>query len=301
MKTTELYLEQVFIGFLIILVVLLPWLAESVSQLRPPESLADVAVVGSAAIGVAFFIGIPFDRLSDTLMERVDQMHRLSMAYAGAHKLKSDPVDFFPEDRLLFHCLTDKGLSDRLEYLRSRIRLTRALAVYGPALTVTAAYGAQRYLLCGKPHYAGVYGVLAASYLVWLILVLASHKLPRTDDEKLVAGIEQGIWLHRARPIIGKWTVQDRPSDNRKSVSEADIWLSNWETWIVPVALFVAALGYFSIPSTPPCSEPASRVLPLVICGGALLTVLSAWSWLRISSTYRKFLLDARTFAEARA
>src|SRR5260370_6865343 len=100
-------------GFVMILVVLLPWLAESVSQLRPPESLADVAVVGSAAIGVAFFIGIPFDRLSDTLMERVDQMHRLSMAYPGAHKLKSDPVDFFPEDPLLFHSLPRKGFTHR--------------------------------------------------------------------------------------------------------------------------------------------------------------------------------------------
>jgi len=98
-------------------------------------------------------------------------MHRLSMAYAGAHKLQIRAGRFLSRDRLLFHCLTDKGLSDRLEYLRSRIRLTRALAVYGPALTVTAAYAAQRYLLCGKPHYAGVYGVLAASYLVWLILV----------------------------------------------------------------------------------------------------------------------------------
>jgi hypothetical protein len=296
MKTTELYVEQVFIGFLIILVVLLPWLPEGIGQLRPLASLAQVAVAGSAAIGVAFFIGIPFDRLSDTLVERVDQMHRLSMAYAGARSLKSDPVDFFPEDRLLFDCLTDKSLSDRLEYLRSRIRLTRALAVYGPALTVTAAYAAQRYLLGGKPHHAWIYGVLAASYLAWLTLVLAPHKLPRTEEAFSAVDATEGKWLRRCRPMIGKWELKNAvlPKDC-KSVPEVRIWASNWETWIVPVVLLVAALGYFSF------SRASPGAASLIAWGGALLTALSAWSWLRISSTYRKFLLDARAFAKGPA
>ena len=59
MKTTELYIEQVLIGFLIIVITLLPWWPELICHLRG-VSLGPGIVGGTTAVSLAFWLGIPF-------------------------------------------------------------------------------------------------------------------------------------------------------------------------------------------------------------------------------------------------
>ena len=66
---TELYLEQVLIGALGMSIALLPWLADIRNELRGIDA-GDAVAVGSAALGVAFWLGIPLDRLAAAAASR---------------------------------------------------------------------------------------------------------------------------------------------------------------------------------------------------------------------------------------
>jgi len=75
MKTTELYVEQVLIGLLVIAIGVLPWAPE----LR--GKLASMTIgEGSVLLGLAFWLGIPFDQFADTLSERLERHNRLQFA-----------------------------------------------------------------------------------------------------------------------------------------------------------------------------------------------------------------------------
>ena len=77
MKTSQLYIEQVLIGALIILIVSLPWLPEFLKiDLKDVSTVAGLAG-GSLVLGAAFWLGIPFDRFSDTLLDRLNRHNRL--------------------------------------------------------------------------------------------------------------------------------------------------------------------------------------------------------------------------------
>jgi hypothetical protein len=316
MKTTELYVEQVLIGFLVMAIALLPWLPEALCAISTKQTFANALAAGSAALGIAFFLGIPFDRMSDTLSERLDKLQRLSLAFELARtgkagqraqatrngqaqqesKANTDD-DLFPENQYLLDCLTgSEELVERQDYLRSRIRLVRALAVFGPALTLMAAYGASRYLNAGActdltgraPVNEHIYGLAATAYLIWMLLVLAQKSPPRTNDKTFVDNASAGRWI--SSDLL--WVKGERHIDG-SIVPQSGIWIFEWRTWLVPVALLAATLvgaGY----------HRDSRVI-LVAVTAAAVTVLSAWCWWRISLTYRTFLNDVHDYAGNKA
>jgi hypothetical protein len=301
MKTTEIYIEQVFIGFVILLIALAPWLGEIAAAGPVPGELAKLALVGTAAIGIAFFIGIPFDRLSDTLIERMDKLHRLSMAFDRAQRPENAyDADFYPEDRLLIRCLNGApGIVDRLDYFRSRIRLTRALAVYGPALTAMISFGLWRYapeMQCKEPTNCApvfqAYAAVAAAYAIWAVMasITSIGKLPRTDQkEKFRDPAVRGEWIDKAWPLT-RWMVisSDDKKPPSKRVSELMLWFREWRTWLVPIVLLLFPVLYL---------RPfPNMAIPLAAGAGALLTILSAWSWWRITGAYRGFLSIAQRF-----
>jgi len=153
MKTTDLYLEQVLIGFLVILIAALPWIPQLWAHSGDVKTGISI-IGGSAALGFAFFIGIPFDRLADTLSERLDIRHRLKFALDYLIKPEADRKDFpvgdpFPEDMLMILCRRDQSVTRAHDYLRSRLRLTRALAVYAPAMAFIATLSVARWETAG--------------------------------------------------------------------------------------------------------------------------------------------------------
>jgi hypothetical protein len=273
MKTTELYLEQVLIGFLIVFIAAMPWIPELWAH--PKDIQAGISIIGgSAALGFAFFIGIPFDRLADTLSERLDKQNRLKFALGPPLQPKpkdrnGDPIDDpYPEDMLLIVCRRDQQTVTRAQdYLRSRVRLTRALAAYAPAIAFIATLSTDSWTSGAKRVDASSmaiwFGIVAAGYLAWALLVLKGPRIPRTSE---TAQVED-------------YMVQ-RPRPGRDA-----------RTFAIPALLLVASLivGLANV-----CDHPLVLAAALA---GAALTILSAWSWWRISTTYRQFLSDCWRFS----
>ena len=98
----------------------------------------------------------------------------------------------------------------------------------------------------------------------------------RTDDKDFISDAKNGEWIN-ANPRCIK--------DDK--VRAWTTWLFEWRTWIVPTFLLLFVFIHFF--------QSDSLVL-LVAGSGILLTVLSAWSWWRITMTYRQFLLDVKKF-----
>ncbi len=287
MKTTELYVEQVLIGALAIAIAVLPWLPELRSRLTSIDAPIGLAG-GSLALGLAFWLGIPFDRLADSISDRLDRHSRLRFALKRAkgsalpkknHLDKLDP-DLYPEDRLRIAGLRDRdAVVNWIDYHRSRIRLARALALYGPALTLTLTLGLERALpvKAASVNDAWLGGIVAA-YLLWALLVRCGPPLPRTDEPQLI-------------DYARRWRFVDPDGQRvvKSDTSDLSVWASEWLTLIVPAGLLgVALLVAFS-------TKDAS--VRLAACAGTSMTVISTWAWWRISFTYRSYLCDLDRYA----
>jgi hypothetical protein len=280
MKTGELWIEQVLIGGLGIAVVALPWLPE---LLRAGSDVGTVAGLagGSIALGIAFWLGIPLDRLADTLTDRLDRHARLRFALKRAKGQllpREDPAgrlspDLAPEDRLRVAGLRDsEAAAEWLEYHRSRVRLTRALAVYGPAVTLALVIGLQRLTRIQTLTPAWLLAILIA-YVVWPALSACRKPLPRTDEREFLEYARTWGFVDGDR--LAKPARQRGPGD-------LAAWLSEGQGLVAPAALLLAALA---------CGwSSGHHALWLAAGAGTAMTVLSAWAWWRIGMTYRTYL-----------
>jgi hypothetical protein len=284
-KTTELYLEQVFIGFLILAIASVPWIPFLWDHLKDINTAIGLAG-GSAALGLAFWLGIPFDRLADTLLDRLDRRNRLDFALRLPDKRKPEETkdeDPYPENQYLIACRKQTATVIRTwDYLRSRIRLSRALAAYGPALTMVATFSVAHRTVdgtqIGLSTAGGWFAIVIAAYSVWMILVLIvpkDAKLPRTDQVEARKAYE----------------AKRKEIDGSKIKGELSAWFAEWQTWLVPVLLIATSLIYGSRH----LDRPEAFWIAI---GGTALTILSVWSWWRISTTYRDFLLDCWQFRD---
>ena len=135
MKIGELFVEPVLIGFSVLIAAALLFS----SQLEEWLLRAELGSLAIAAIA-AYFCGIVFDRVADTVLGRLEHHHRLQFALDEFER-GSDPAaaDPFPEDRYHVAVMGSGEAWEHIYYLRSRIRLMRALLVLIPALGVGAA------------------------------------------------------------------------------------------------------------------------------------------------------------------
>lgn len=269
MKLGELFFEQVLIGLLVLAVLALPFAPQLMSA-----KLADVNTIlgvagGALVLAVAFVLGLMFDRIADSLADRLDAHNRLCYTLRQKEPRQRDP---YPEDAYRITVLKlEKDVVLWMNYHRSRIRVARALMVYGPALAMAAVVGSAALAV---PN-----GV--SSSLAWLVVVplayvaagwvlAARKKLPRTYDD-----LSGYATVHR--DLIS-------PRDHRGAAGAAWVLLKEplvlAETLLLVLALAVAI---------------ATGSVGPIVTGVALiaLTMLSAWTWWRISTTYRAYLQKA--------
>ena len=291
MKTAELYFEQILVGSLIIAILLLPWLPELAASLSK-ETVASGIALGALVVGIAFWLGIPFDRFADTLLERLDRHARLQFALDKSKGERfpgnpDDPAkarpyrDLFPEDALRMAGLKLGGaVAAWIDYHRSRIRLARALAVYGPALTLALTLGVTRLFTNWPATLDPIWLVgLAAAYLAWAIAASCGKCLPRTNEFRFGRYAENWNWLDDGQTIVNL----------RKKFKALRVWGSEWRGLLAQLALLAAAGGIAL------CSADARAQLAAVL--GAGLTAISAWTWWRISHTYRTYLAQIEKLA----
>jgi hypothetical protein len=232
-------------------------------------------------VALAYLLGIVFDRFADTLLSRPEQYHRLKFAIEvkeGKHDFK--PKDPFPEDNLQVQIL-NKGssASDRMEYLRSRIRLSRALTVFVPALTLSGL------LALGKgqdnfpcylkaPVIMGIMGIMALIYVLsfFFLLIISKHKrwkLPKTWEENMETKVNHNFsWWWEPTTIAAGLLF----------------------SMTVFVAIYLMYKGYSTFPENSTFPKTCA-----VLSTGLGTGALSAWAWWRISETYMKFVNNWKT------
>jgi hypothetical protein len=260
LPTTEVFVEQVLIGFLVLLIAALPFAGADLPPL--PGTLG---IIGSAvgAVGVAYLLGIPFDRFADSVFSSLER--RIRLAFSVKHPVPGSE-DPFPEDFLKIAVREASGGTVAwLEYLRSRMRLTRAVAVFAPGLTLSAMIAVwpksePSWELSSAPRWVvlGTLGLSCAIYAAAFLCALHAEKdLPRTDGSpKEIA----------AQHADAKFTWRRDPVP----------WM------LLP---FVAIGEILSLVSQ-------SGLCTLVGIVGLLITLLAGWSWWRITKTYMTFLAD---------
>ncbi len=136
MKTTEIVVEQVLIGFVVMFIVAV-LVAQGIPDIQWDKDTFQAVAISAGLLGAAYLIGIIYDRVADTLLKDLDQHARLRIAL-DHHDLSKQVTgrqkDPFPEDDIRLMVQTNSSTADYADYLRTRLRLTRALATLVPAL-----------------------------------------------------------------------------------------------------------------------------------------------------------------------
>ncbi len=264
MKTTEIFVEQVLIGLLVLATGALPYVEWSQLEVTLPD-----IGKGAGIIVLAYLLGIVFDRFADTIVQRFEQYNRLKFAVqlkGNSHEIKNSKSDPYPEGVLRAKILGKDGeTSGWMEYLRSRIRLTRSLAVFTPAVTLSGLLAARPEAVPGHVPPI-ILGVMALTYVFSFIIVkvVSRHKkwkLPKTGEEGIESAVKNFCW-------------------KREPTTAA-----------VAVLVFVAAILVALFASEEPRSLFKTLPILLIGCG---ISVLSAWSWWRITHTFMKFLATCK-------
>jgi hypothetical protein len=274
MKTTELFVEQTLTGFLVLTAAAAPFIPWGALGELPEDAKGGIDISSAAgAIGAAYLLGVIFDRFADTLLERFNRWNRLLFAIELINDNKAlSPDDPFPEDRLQIEVIHEGNQAwEWMDYLRSRIRISRAMAAFVPALTISIA------LAMGLRDREGtvkaVLAIVVAGYLVAFlvsrVLEKSSRRMPKTYD------LNSAQDLEHARAMM-------------RVTREPAFWL----------ALFLISVGVALIPLG---SDAGRNAMAGVLATGAVLSGISAWVWWRTTVTFMQFLRDFRKWAREKA
>ncbi len=301
MKTTEIFVDQVLIGFMIVAAGAFPFLPELILLFEEQESTAFQIASGAVTVALAYLLGMVVDRLADTFADDLERHHRARFALSVLLKcLKQSNTtafpspwkDPYPEGELRIRALSLNGaIAEQMQYLRTRIRLARSLAVLLPAVTLGLMIGIGRSFVADSVSvgYAvwpetdvsqSLFGWIATiplAYPLGLLLAAvvarldgaANSKIPRTDDADLK------VYGERRGYIPGQ---EDR-NRNRDALVE-DV-LGSRLLWLFLV--FFVMGGTFLV------AYPIDLAL-VVFFIGLGMSIAAARVWWRISETFMDFL-----------
>jgi hypothetical protein len=274
MKSTELFVEQTLTGFLVLSAAAAPFVGVEILQKVSDEATGGLDIGEAAgAIGVAYLLGVVFDRFADTLLERFNRWNRLLFAIELKEKNEGlSPHDPFPEDRLQIEVIHQGGEAwEWMDYLRARIRTARAMAAFVPALTLSLALavGFRNRPDVTRAALTMVVAVYLMSFLASRFLEKSSRRLPKTYE------------LHTDEDF-------QHARANMRTIREPVFWL----------IVSLAALGVTLIVVN---DGPERDVMAAVLAAGAVLGSISAWAWWRMTITFMQFLRDFRTWARDQA
>ena len=271
MKTTELFVEQTLTGFLVLTAAAAPFLSWETLQELPDEAQGGIDIGSAAgAIGVAYLLGVIFDRFADTLLARFNRWNRLLFAIELKKENKAlSPEDPFPEDQLQIEVIHQGDEAwEWMDYIRARIRLLRAMTAFVPALTLSMelAFGLRDRPAIISAVLASVVAAYVAAFVVSQILERSSLRLPKTYHLRT----DEDCQGARA---------------NLRVAREPALWLG----------VFLLALGLGLIPLG---TGPRRGAMAAVFATGAVLSAIAAWAWWRTTLTFMEFLRDFRKWAQ---
>lgn len=299
MNTTDLYVEQVLIGALVLLALVMPWAPEILCAIKDWEAVDRVGG-GALVLGISFLLGILFDRFADTLTEPLERHQRLHFAFEQVFKKCKQDVRLtfsaaygdepVAEGKLRMQLLRETGhLVDWMNYHRSRIRLARAMAAYFPALSFTSTIAIGRHaegVWATQPHLVAGLSFVVLSYF---IAAVSSHFLakrrtdywfsaPKTYDRKeALAYAEKHGWAidesgNKSASKFGKELIVGILVHNPMALA----------CMLLLVAAIAMSFWY------------SNAMMLAVAVVGAVATIMATWSWWRIGYTYRTYLSQLR-------
>jgi hypothetical protein len=267
MKTTELFVEQTLTGFLVLTAAAAPFMSLDTVQELPEKAKGGVDISSAAgAIGAAYLLGVIFDRFADTLLERFNRWNRLQFAIDLIKDDKAlSPEDPFPEDQLQIEVIR-QGHEAWLwmDYLRSRIRLARAMTAFVPALTLSLALAVgfadrRGFVRAGL---AAIVIAYVAAFLATQILERSKRRMPKTYHLRSADDCQRAL-------------------ANMVATNEPVFWLA---TFLLGLAVSFLALG----------NGDSRATLAAILAAGAALSAISTWAWWRTTETFMQFLRDFR-------
>ncbi len=143
LKSTEIVIEQLIIGLLFfVIVVLFAW-GNPLSLLNSGGDAYQSFFFGVLVVIAAYAAGIVVDRWSDTLLEQLERRIRIqvylkSITYCQFFWSNIFSLPKEPSLRLEIQ-EKDGGIADYHDYLRRRMRITRAITCLMPALFLAMA------------------------------------------------------------------------------------------------------------------------------------------------------------------
>jgi hypothetical protein len=296
MKTTELFVEQVLIGFLVLLVAALAFWGDVYAfAARRSDKTIDVLVTGGVLVGAAYLAGMVYDRIADTLLQDIEGHGRLQFALSpfklanrkirtAASRIQDGDVevkvfaltgrkDPFEEGRYRIKVLSNGEATGQMDYLRSRLRLTRAMATIIPALTLALLLGVDngesgKWWTLTALSIPMVYG---ATFLAkaWRSKWKLFSRPPKTNQHRKV-----NDYIERVGMLPNDEKIAWRPS---RIIAHDEIWIGLAVLALVGVIL-VLKTGIYELLS--------------VVVVGLVLTVVVGWTWWRISMTFYAFVRD---------
>jgi hypothetical protein len=274
MKTTEVFVEQVIIGVLLLFTSAL-LISEDLFT-----SIVNLDLGGTIMLlGGVYLLGIVYDRFADTLLQDLEQHHRLRFAFKQIkHKsegeAKPPAEDPFPENELRIRILEGK-LSDQASYLRSRIRLTRALTSLTPAMTVGCLMMLLNQDGDSSPRRLVVAITMVVVYALAYVIKVSGNEPPKTYD--LIDGKKYQEYKKKIQGTSNSGGLLRFIMRHERL------------SWLVLLltagSIIIAILD----------RRPSLTVIPIV---GLLLTMLFGWSWWRISKTFMTLLIDYDRFGD---
>lgn len=280
MNTTELFAEQVIAGMLVMLagglVFFWPLLNVYNQYVGSAEYLEQIIAAG-LVVATAYLIGMVYDRVADTLLQDLESHCRLRFAFGKLYPKCVDEQglptrDPFEENRYRMVVLDNPQATEHMEYLRSRIRLTRVMTVSIPGLTMALL------LALDWGHASRWWGLIA---LMIPLVYLAMLTLKVIRRWAMFERPPKTYHLVKLRDYYTRRTRMIPKSCDRKAAFR---WLFCDEAWIGLLLLLVSASVL--IVST------RSWVRFWIPATGLVLTLLVGWVWWRISITFYTFLCD---------
>jgi hypothetical protein len=303
MNTSTVYVEPIFVGCLIGLALALPFYGDlNCFYHHHPELQIGRTFLGVLVIGAAYLIGIPADRLLDSLMGGIERHCRIRFVLKEKRKDKSiqDDIDKnkdpFPEAQYRTAALLHGGpaFNDFLQYVRTRVRISRALAFTIPSLTFAGlAYRALSDHSCSASMSTATLCLLKGGVAIaWFFTILFVILLQWPDVDRVVSRLgchsPPDRWNPPRTDEQGAVKIYERirrgkPAKNGVPGLFLDVGLQPFLVSSALLLVAAAAVGCRSL-------GPAGLILAVV---GTLLTCAVGYAWWRSTETFMSYLLMA--------
>jgi hypothetical protein len=291
MKTTEIFVEQVIIGGLVMLIgyMMFPnavrdWFGSFGGTLAQFSA-------GALLVGAAYLIGIVYDRFTDTMFKDLERCRRWIYMFKSRPKLAEalDSMESgeelkgkvlkmvrYPETAYRMTVLKHDSAAQREDYYRRRLRLTRAFATLIPGISIALVLSASTGCTNG-PWYKFKVAMIPVGYL----LAFLSKDTDFVPESVRIRFVREFIWGDSpprtdAEHITGdvkKWNRSFLVSVVRDSSCE-----------ILFLVFFIVALLH---------GLQTGRNLAInivIMLAGTILAMVVAWCWWRIYHTYLSFI-----------